>query len=201
MTIRIFIGTALISTSALAAPSDCFHIQKDIDRLACYDREHGRTPEKKDISSTESKWSVRQETSKITDDTNVYMTLESEETVNCGWNKGGKVYLVVRCRENTTSMYFRTGCHMTSSDYTNYGEITYRLDRNKAQKLQGKESTDNRALGLWRGSESIPVIKEMFDKSSLIVRMTPYSENPFMATFDIKGIEKEIAALRQSCNW
>ncbi|WP_157018348.1 type VI secretion system-associated protein TagO [Mesorhizobium xinjiangense] len=57
------------------------------------------------------------------------------------------------------------------------------------------------ALGLWNGSRSIPVIKQMLGKSRMIVRMTPYNENPFTATFDITGLENEIAPLRDACQW
>ena len=64
-----------------------------------------------------------------------------------------------------------------------------------------RESTDNRALGLWRGGESIPVIKSMLGKRRMIVRATPYGDSPFMAEFIIAGLDEEIEPLRNACSW
>lgn len=103
--------------------------------------------------------------------------------------------------ENTTALFFATHCHMTSSRYNDYGDIEYRLDRDPAGVVSANESTDSSSLGLWSGARSIPFIKGMFGKSELVVRMTPYGESPFMATFDISGLEKRIAPLREACGW
>lgn len=186
---------------AAASASDCMRIENDLDRLACYDKTAGRTPKQEAVATPAGEWSIRKETSKMTDQTNIFMTLESKEDVNCGWNRGGKVRLTVRCSENTTALIFNTGCHMTSSRYTDYGDITYRIDDAKAKTVSGNESTNNKALGLWSGGRSIPVIKEMFTAQQLIVRMTPYGENAFTATFNITGLEMAIAPLRKACGW
>lgn len=200
----IFAGAvALTATCApgFAAGEGCIQISNDLDRLACYDKALGRTPEQKTEPTAKGNWSVTSETSKLTDQTNVFLRVESDETVNCGWNRGGKVTLYVRCVENKTGLIFATGCHMTSSQYNDYGDVTYRLDDEKAKTVGMQESTNNRSLGLWSGGRSIPVIKQMFDKSQMVVRMTPYGENPFTATFDISGLEESIKPLREACHW
>lgn len=137
----------------------------------------------------------------MTDRTNVYMHVDSDEIIDCGWNRGEKIRMVARCVDNTTSLIFQTGCHMTSSNYSDYGHIQYRLDDAPAQTVRASESTNNRALGLWNGGRSIPVLKQMIGKERIIVRMTPYGENPFTATFDISGFEEAAASLRQECGW
>ena len=105
----------------------------------------------------------------------------------------------IMCRENTTdlSIYFN-GHHM--SDYQ-YGTVTYRLDKEKAQKIKMVESTSNKHLGLWGGRKSIPFVKRMFGHSSLLIEATPYGENSVLAKFDIRGIESAIVPLREACNW
>lgn len=192
-----------VASTTGAKGSDCIKVEPDLDRLACYDQFHGRTPKQERVSTTPAatKWNVRKETSAMTDQTNVFMYRDSEETINCGWNRGEKIRLVARCMDNTTSLIFQTGCHMTSSQYNDYGHIQYRIDSEPARTLKAQESTNNRSLGLWSGGTSIPVIKQMFGKTQLITKMTPYSENPFTATFDISGMEEAIAPLRQSCGW
>lgn len=196
-------GTALfIMTSANAAEiSVCIKMENDLDRLACYDKISGRTPLITPAKDVAGKWQLRTTTSKLTDDKNITLFLASEETVNCGWNRGDKIDLILRCQEKKTSMYFNTGCHMTSSDYNDYGDVTYRLDSDKARKVGMAESTDNKALGLWSGGKSIPVIKQMLGKDEMVVRMTPYGQSPFTATFKITGLSEAIEPLRKECNW
>lgn len=192
---------ALLTHGVEAGPENCLKINNDLDRLACYDNQLGRTPQRTTLPSPPGKWSVQEETSKITDEKTVILTLDSEERVNCGWNRGSHISIVIRCMEKKTALYFNTGCHMTSSTYDDYGNITYRLDSTPAQTVSGRSSTDSKALGLWSGSTAIPLIKKMFGKSSFVVRMTPYGENPFTATFSIHGLEQAIMPLRKSCNW
>lgn len=192
-------GLLLGASSAFAAGEDCIKVENDLDRLACYDQALGRTATATNLSV--GRWQVREERSKLTDKPEVVMHVPSEETINCGWNNGDKVYLMVGCKDDRTVVVFNTGCHMASSEYSNYGQIEYRIDQEKAQKVNGEASTDNRTLGIWRGSKSIPIVKQMLGKSTMIARMTPYGENPFTATFNISGLEEAIKPLRAACKW
>ena len=195
------VGAAILAYPTTgAAESACLKVESELDRLACYDKEAGRIPIQKS-EAPQGKWTVSSQTSKMTDDVDVVIGTESEEVINCGWNKGGKITLVIRCMEKRTSLYFDTGCHMASSDYDSYGEIQYRLDTEKTRTISGDASTNNRALGLWSGGKSIPIIKQMFGKSEMVVRMTPYSENPFTATFDVANLDEAVKPLRKSCGW
>lgn len=192
----------LISGAANAADiKDCAKTENDLDRLSCYDKISGRTPIYTPPAEASGKWEVSTATSKLTDDKNVTLFLTSEEVVNCGWNRGDKIGLVIRCNEKKTSMYFNTRCHMTSSEYNDYGDVTYRLDSDKARTVGMTESTDNKAIGLWSGGKSIPVIKQMLTKNEMVVRMTPYGESPFTATFKIAGLADAIKPVREECKW
>jgi type VI secretion system protein VasI len=194
------LAVMLLPVNALASTESCIRVENDLDRLTCYDREAGRTPRKETMGPISGAWVVEKSTSKLTDQPTVVMTTRSVETIDCGWSRG-QISLTIRCHENTTSMLFVTGCHMTSSEYNNYGDVTYRLDEEKARTVGMHESTNNRTLGLWRGGQSIPVIKSMFGKSQMVVRMTPFGESPFTANFDINGLETAITPLRQACHW
>jgi type VI secretion system protein VasI len=204
------IKATILMAAALAVPpahaagvADCIAIDNDLDRLVCYDREAGRTPVVTDMpaAAAQGKWQSRTETSALTDPTNVYLYVLSEEVIDCGWNEGDRITLVVRCVENTTALVFQTACHMTSSDYNSYGDVDYRIDERAASAISMTESTNNRSLGLWNGGRSIPMIKSLFGAERLVTRMTPYGENSFTATFDITGLEEAAAPLRQACGW
>lgn len=180
--------------------SDCATVTNDLDRLACYDRESGRTTTPV-VTQGEGKWTVRTDKNKLTDQTDVFLSIDSDDTVNCRFSSGERVTLVVRCYENRTSLILNTGCHMTSSRYNDYGDVTYRIDQEPSKTVGMQESTDNRSLGLWSGNRSIPLIKQMLGKTQMIVKMTPYGNSPIMATFQIAGLDKAIEPLRKACSW
>lgn len=192
---------SIMPAAAVAAPGDCLSIASDLDRLACYDKEMGRAPTVTPVPVSSGAWSVNEGASKLTDQKTIVAALESDEVVNCGWNRGDKIRLILRCSEGKTVAYFNTGCHMTASQYNDYGVIEYRIDAEKAKKVNGDASTDNRALGLWSGSQAIPFIRSLIGKAKLVVRMTPYGESPFTATFSISGADEATKKLREVCNW
>ncbi len=198
LTMLFVIGVSPTSVQA----NECSLIEDGIERLACFDRQFPRPQsELVDATPVNGDWVVSVETSAMTDETNVYLRLESEQPVYCSWSSGNPVTLLLRCRENTTSAIFSTGCHMTSSRYNNYGDVTYRLD-DEAPRVKGfTESTNNRSLGLWRGGQAIPFIREMLDNEQLLVRMMPYGESAFEVSFNISGLDEAIQPLRDACGW
>lgn len=199
----VTVAAALIATSDFAVAAEtvegCVQIENDLDRLACYDKASGRIPQQMGLPK-QGAWDVRTEVSKLTDDTNVFLSVESDETVDCGWRRG-TISLFASCRENTTSLIFNTGCHMTASRYSSYGDVMIRIDDEPARTIAMEESTNNRALGVWSGAKAIPVIRSMFGKTQLIARMTPYGQSPFTATFNIAGLEDASKPLREACRW
>lgn len=197
----ILVLAAVLATAARSAGEECINIDTDLDRLTCYDKALGRTAKTEPLEVSSGKWQVVRQTSKMTDEENIALQLNSEETINCGWNNGEKIALLLRCKEGRTSMYFVTGCHMAGSEYDSYGSIDYRLDQEKAKTTSATPSTDNRALGLWSGNKAVPFAKQMLGKSTLVARMTPYGESPFTATFELSGLDKAIEPLRRACNW
>ena len=136
----------------------------------------------------------------MTDDTNVFLTVESDTPVQCSFG-GGHLRLVARCRENTTSLIISGDCHMTSSAYNNSGAVTYRLDDASPATWQMDAATNSRALGLWRGGQSIPQIQRMLGKDTLRVRVQPFGQNAVETTFDISGLDEIIGPLQRACHW
>jgi len=145
-------------------------------------------------------WSVSEQRSPIDDSTNVYLTLSSDEEIRGRFGRPGYAKMVVRCKENTSTVYFRMN-NLFLADIQSYGNVVTRLDKDKARTYRMKESTDNEALGLWRGGTAIPFIKSLFDHDKLLVQITPYNESPVIATFNIKNLRKAIEPMRKACNW
>ncbi|MCV2877586.1 type VI secretion protein [Sedimentimonas flavescens] len=190
----------LFPLTALADISECATIEADLDRLACYDKISGRTPTT-EVVAAPGDWSIEVKKSDFEDTTDVFMRVASQKPVSCGHFKGPQnITLLLRCKENTTSIFIATHCHLTSG-HGGYGNVDIRLDDQKSFVSRMDDSTDNSALGLWSGSRSIPLIKQMLGKERMLVRFTPFSESPVTAEFNISGLDEAIKPLREACKW
>lgn len=189
------------STSSIASETECISIENDLDRLACYDRVAGRTPRTETEKVETGDWLVRTSKSEFEDTTDVYLSVTSNEPASCGhFSAPEKATLMIRCQENTTSLFLVTNCHLTSG-HGGYGEIDYRVDNLPAGDRHFEASTDNRALGLWNGGRSIPFIKKLIGADRLLMRFTPFNESPTTVEFKITGLEEAIEPLRKECGW
>ncbi|MDR5857933.1 hypothetical protein FZZ93_02510 [Halomonas eurihalina] len=194
---RIFAGIILgLAASTASAAEDCTDISNDERRLACYDAEYRSSST---VTNTSS-WMVNTKTSPIDDSVSVYLRSDSKEPIRDRLGRKRDAQLWIRCVENTTSMIFQFADHHMA-DLNQYGKVTLRIDDQKARTMRLSESTDNKALGLWNGGNSIPVIKRMFGHDTLTVRATPYSQSPITTQFPITGLEDAIQPLREACHW
>ncbi|WP_417585083.1 type VI secretion system-associated protein TagO [Pelagibacterium sp.] len=194
----LFVGLSG-ATLAQDTAEQCGAIDDGAERLVCYDLLF-RVDRSAEQSGPESQWTVRTDVSRIDDSTNVFMNLSSSDTFPKRFGGEGRATMLVRCSENTTTLYFTMGGHHLA-DLQNYGRVTYRIDDAPAQTKRFTESTDNQALGLWNGGSSIPLIKSLFGAENLLVQITPYGESAITVDFPITGFEEEIAPLREACNW
>jgi type VI secretion system protein VasI len=187
-------------TGSVVAKVEVCHSLPDSKRLFCYDTVSGRKSAEQSPRNEGKQFDLLSETSKLTDETNVYIRLTSQNRVNDSFRaQQGKITLHFRCFENTTALIIDTD-HYMSDNYAN-NVVEYRLDSQKVQKKKFTVSNSKTALGLWNGGSSIPFIKAMFGKESFVLRYTPYSEGIKTAEFNILGLEEAIKPLRKACKW
>ena len=189
---------AALPTLLCAAPEDCARIAENNARLACYDNLFGVTASRP--APTQSKWRKDIRENKMTDTRDVFLTLESDDTIPGRFSGAAHGRLYLRCMENTTAAQFSVGDHFLA-DIQGYGRVEYRIDDAPMRKRNFSESTDNSTLGLWSGSRAIPFIKELLGHDHMIVRITPFNESPKTMTFTISGLDADIAELRSTCGW
>jgi len=146
------------------------------------------------------KWVVSESESQFDDTPLVILHLESRDEVRGRYGDTTTPSLILRCMENTTSLFINPGGHFLS-DIQGYGRVTYRIDDNQASAWNMTASTDNEVLGLWNGGKSIPQIKKLVQGESLLIRLTPYNESPLEFGFDLPGLGEAIKPLRKACNW
>ena len=142
---------------------------------ACYDKATGFTLVDEKLSAeiaeadkpqAPSKWTSSTSVSDLDDSSNVILMLESDTEIRGKYGDPGPMSMIIRCSENTTSIFFKFNGHFMS-DYQ-YGRVTYRLDDNKTVEKRMQESTDHEALGLWRGESSIPFIKGLLGHEQML---------------------------------
>lgn len=201
-----------------AGPENCAKLTDAKTRLACYDALFGApagasgTASDKAGTTTRSggdtapdaadagKWQIQFDTSKMTDQKNVFLTLDSDNEVPGTYGGSGPARLVLRCMENTTAVMLVVNDHFMA-DIQGYGRVEYRLDKEKATHLSMAVSTDNKALGLWSGGRAIPFVKGLIGHDRLVMRATPFNESSYTLTFDLAGLSAVLPDLREACNW
>lgn len=193
------ISATLIMAIPAFAESNCPAIENDLDRLACYDKEAGRTPMQE--ADVDGVWIVETQKSEFKDTTDVFLRVASEKPVQCGQFRGpSHITLFLRCMENTTAIMIYGDCHFASG-FRGYGKVEYRIDDQTAGARNFEASTDSEALGLWSGGRSIPFIRNLFGGKQLLLRATPFNQSPISMKFNITGLEEAITPLRESCGW
>lgn len=192
---------ALISGSAFAGTEEeigkCAKIKGEALRLICYDelaKMLGVDKPKTTIKEAKGKWHVTEETSPIDDSINVLLSLFANDMVKSGYKTVTPV-LFVRCKENETRVVINWSLYLGLEET----EMLTRLDSQKARTSKWSLSTDNEAV-FFRGS-NVDFAKTLMRHEKLLTQVTPYGENPVMATFDIRGLSETIKPLREACHW
>lgn len=188
------------SAKAQNTGQECAAVEDGGARLACYDSVF-RTTTSTPVVEGKGAWQVREETSKITDKTNVYVTVESDQLVPDRFGgRGTPATLIVRCQDDTTSLTIWFGGQFMASS-GGFDRVTYRLDKQAAVNDRWEESTNNEFMGLWSGGQSIPLIKQLFSAQNFLVQATPFNESSITLDFKVGGLEHAIAPLRKACGW
>lgn len=194
---------ALFSATALGAQpiekeiAKCYQIEGELKRLDCYDvlaRRHNLSP----TTTVESKnkgvpsnWKLVTESNPIDDSKTVQLF-----TTSSG-NKprfGDFPVLTIRCMQNKTELYVDWDAYLGGS-----ATVTYRVGKEAAKTSEWQLSTDSKA-SFYPGSP-LNLIRNMFTANTFTLQVTPYSENPITAIFDISHLESTIQPLRETCGW
>ncbi len=190
----------LITINSFGAISEkeyakCALIKGDLGRLECYDKlTKTKNIDGKQIEPTKiagkGKWQITIDKNPIDDSKTVTLILYADS----GKSKWGEpVYLVARCKSNTTDLYIGWSDYLGSE-----ADVLTRIGNNKALTQRWSLSTDKQAT--FR-RKPIFFLKEMLKSDKLIAQVTPYNENPVTAIFDTTGLNNAIKPLRETCGW
>lgn len=132
--------------------------------------------------------------SPINDSTNVFLSLDSEQTVRSGYNTVSPT-LVIRCSEGKTNAYITWDLYLGLESTS----LLTRLDKEPAVTTTWTISTDNKSVFV-SGSD-VTFAKQLMSHQTLLAQITPYGESPVMTTFDVGGFSDAIKPLREACKW
>lgn len=205
------------SIAAFAAPNaaECQAKPVSTERLACFDtvfpptfKEEGMsldapiadkaektTQDIADIPAVvTSSWDVVEEKSPLDDSKTIYGMLTATSVQRTGIGTGTAV-LLMRCRENTTSLVLSTDMFMLSETPS----VTFRKNEEPAVKAVWGRSSDYKAVGLWSGSDAIPFIKSLKNNDKLFFRLE--DKDRLDAIFNLSDVETLAAKIGQACAW
>ncbi len=111
-----------------------------------------------------------------------------------------RLTLEIACRDNTTSLALKFGGNIVAS-VLDTAQLRFHVDDRPAVTYQFSVAEDFKAVGLWGGQESIPIIKSLLGARTLTVEGAPYFARPVKAGFPIEGLDATIRPLRGDCNW
>jgi type VI secretion system protein VasI len=173
----------------------CAIIEGDLARLECFDNLakkknlDGRQAQPASIAG-KGKWNVSVDVNPIDDSKTVILSLDSDSGKS---RRGESVFLIARCKSNTTDLYIGWNDYLGSE-----ADVLTRVGDNKAITQRWSMSTDTKATF---HSTPIPFLKEMLTSTKMVAQVTPYNESPVTAIFNTSGLENAIIPLRETCNW
>nr|WP_223112626.1 type VI secretion system-associated protein TagO [Pseudomonas syringae] len=186
-------GLAAISDTSIAT---CSAIKGDVQRLACFDKiaDDAGLAEKTTPTKTEGsgKWYTATKTDPLNDKPVYTAALGSEGGTG---RSVESVVMLARCADGKTELFVNWSSFIGTDDT----DVTYRIGKSKAITRSWQISTDNTST-FYPGSP-IKAMKEMMESDKFIVNVTPYSESPVTAIFDISGAEAAFADIRKGCSW
>jgi type VI secretion system protein VasI len=183
-------GVLAIGSKELAK---CAAIDNQVLRLICYDelaKKYNQVATSKNTSTTsKGRWKTSTDKDPLTDKIIYYAQLTASE----GRGKyGDRIDLLFRCKNGEIDAYVNWSTFLSTSSIS----VTSRIDKNPAKESSWSLSTDYKASFIPQPEETL---EKFIGASSFVVNVTPYSENPITAIFNITGAEKALSDIRRSC--
>lgn len=176
----------------------CALIGDDEKRLACYDTQADRMSA---ATSIPSAWQVSRDVDPLSDQVTVFFSTESSSGVNAvGW----PVILALRCNGIERSGTGQFEAYILWDDYLGSEDqisATVRFGQEPPVDMRMNTSTSDTASFFNLLSARNQLIWQLYQPDGrLVVRTTPYRENPITAVFDIGGSATVADELLETCN-
>lgn len=166
-----------------------------VKRLACFDEvatRHGQAPTSVSTSEgSKGEWRTSTDTDPLTDKSVHFAMLTASEGQG---RYGDKIVLVVRCKSGRTDAFVNWQTFLGSDSIL----VTSRIEKEKAVSSSWSLSTDHKASFM---PNPPATLKKFEGASTYVVNLTPYSESPITAIFELQGANEALADIRKDCKW
>lgn len=173
----------------------CASETNSVTRLSCFDafaKANDLAPSTVETTkNAEGKWRTSSDKDPLTDKLIHFAMLEADEGTG---RFGGRIGLIVRCKSGRTEAFVNWNTFL-GSDGLN---VTSRIDKAPASTSYWSISTDHKASFM---PQQVATLKKFEGASSYAVHLTPYSESPITAIFDITGANEALKDIRRDCKW
>ena len=190
-----YITTIIALTILLSATADAeiekeiataAGIENSVQRLEAFDviaKKLGLSPHSKVKKEKEGNWRITTDVSPIDDSKSVFCSLDADASVRVGYDTITPT-LIIRCKEGELEGYITYDTFLGSDTIS----ATLRFGTESAEQATWGISTDHEAVFIRGGIGHF--VNRLGRVDSLIVRVTPYGENPVTISFSPQGIDK-----------
>ena len=173
--------------------AECAAIKGELERLECYDKiakDFGlaATLKSKTIKGS-GKWVVSSKTNPIDDSETITLLLQADEGKGM---MGEPVSLIIRCKSGEIELFISWNRYLGSEAY-----VIYRVGSYEAQRDMWSLSSNSQAS--FYPNKPVLLIRSLLASDRFVAQVTPYSESPITAVFDIKGLGEAIKPLQKVC--
>lgn len=105
--------------------------------------------------------------------------------------------LTVRCEQGETRAYFNFGRIVPGKTV----QVHYRLGAGEVQPGELIPTPDGRQLGLWSSQLSVNFVRALYQSERLRIQVPVAGAEPLTAAFELAGISKAAAPLKEACGW
>jgi type VI secretion system protein VasI len=141
-------------------------------------------------------WVIKESKSPMDDSKTVTAILQAVSTVQAWPATVARPAIVLRCKEGSFEAYVNLGVRPIKDYRTDTATLMVRFDTSEALQLGGSLSTDGKAVFL---SNSQSFADDVVGFEKLAMRFTPFNSNPQDTTFNLKGADKAMAAVKSAC--
>jgi type VI secretion system protein VasI len=169
-------------------------IENSVQRLAAYDAiaaKHKLTKDTNASAVSAGNWMIREDVSPIDDSRTVIGILDADSPSKIGYRSVTPA-LVIRYAEKKLSAYIRYDAFIG----TDAAEVTIRYGKDEPMTLDWNVSTDHKAI--FAPNEGAYFLSRIKEVPSIVVRVTPYGENPVTNSFTMAGVEAVMAKINEA---
>jgi len=173
----------------------CAAIEGDLERLEAYDnlaQSLGVAYSKvthPDIKGT-GKWTFSKEINPVDDTITITFILDSDSGKSI---YGETIYLVLRYRSKKTEAYISWNSYLGNEAY-----VLTRIGTEKAITQLWSMATNNQST--FYPKDDIEFIRKLMNVDRFVAQVTPYSESPITAVFDVRGLRDAVEQFDE-LNW